>query len=339
MLVEERAVSWAIVGTGDVSRLIASDLAQVAGVRRSAVCSRDLARANAFRAEFGFERGFAELDDLLGDPGVDVVYIATPHTTHAAIAIRALDAGKHVLVEKPLAVDVGEADAIAAAARAAGRFAMEAMWMKFNPVYAAVLGEVRDGAIGEARSVRASFGLPFGPADSTRWSADRSSSTLLDQGIYPVTLALDVLGRPDRISAGGNVRPDGVDLGVHVTFDYDDGRFAQLGASMTEYLEPTASVSGSDGWITIAAPFWSAASSETHRGPIAKALFEPVRTEHARRGFGYVPMLESVNHAILAGLTQHPLHPLDSSIAVLELLRSVSQTVNANLTNETLEIR
>lgn len=210
--------------------------------------------------------------------------------------------------------------------------------MKFNPVYSAVLRDVRDHAIGRAQSVRASFGLPFGPDDSTRWNADRSSSTLLDQGIYPVTLALDVLGTPDRISADGTVRPDGVDLGVHITFDYADGRFAQLGASMTEYLEPTASVSGSEGWITIAAPFWASTSYETRRGPIASALFAPDRTEHDRWGFGYVPMLESVNHAILEGRTQHPLHPLESTMAVLRILQSIRQTINAD-TYEALEIR
>jgi len=334
----ERVLNWAIVGTGDISRFIASDLAEVAGVRRYAVRSRDGALAKVFREEFGFDRWFAQLSDLLGDPDLDVVYVATPHATHAAIAVQALEAGKHVLIEKPLAVDVGEAERIAGAARDADRFAMEAMWMKFNPVYAAALAEVRGNAIGEARSVRASFGLPFGHADSPRWSADRSSSTLLDQGIYPVTLALDVLGAPDSISADGTVRPDGVDVGIHVTFDYADGRFAQLGASMTEYMEPTASVSGSDGWITIAAPFWASTSYETRQGPIAKALFEPNRTEHERRGLGYVPMLESVNQAILDGRRQHPLHPLTSSIAVLQHLQTVARTVTAN-TNETLEIR
>ncbi|WP_162256599.1 Gfo/Idh/MocA family protein [Agromyces sp. Soil535] len=334
----EHVLNWAIVGTGDVSRFIASDLAQVEGVRRNAVHSRDGARAKAFCEEFGFDRAFVQLDDLLGDPDVDVVYVATPHATHAAIAVRALEAGKHVLIEKPLAVDAVEGERIAAAARATDRFAMEAMWMKFNRVYGAMLADVRRNAIGETRSVRASFGLPFGRANSTRWSADRSSSTLLDQGVYPVTLALDVLGAPDRISADGTVRPDGVDVGIHVTFDYADGRFAQLGASMTEYVEPTASVSGSDGWITIAAPFWASTSYETRRGPIARALFEPNRTEHERRGFGYVPMLESVNEAILDGHRQHPLHPLTSSIAALQLLQTIKQTMTAD-NSETREIR
>jgi predicted dehydrogenase len=333
------ALNWAIVGTGDVSRFIAADLAEVAGARRHTVCSRDLARADRFRQEYGFERGVSALDDLLGDSAVDVVYVATPHATHAAIAVRALEAGKHVLIEKPIAVDVREAEQIASAARDADRFAMEAMWMKFNPVYLEVLMEVRRGVIGTPRSVRASFGLPFAPAASDRWSADRASSTLLDQGIYPVTLALDVLGAPDRISAGGTLRDDGVDLAVHATFEYADGRFAQLGASMTEYHEPTATVSGTEGWITIDAPFWAATGYDARCGPIRTALFEPKPVQQARRGFGYVPMLEAVNEAILDGRTQHPLHPLDSSIEVLGILRSISQHLDADHNHEILEIR
>ena len=322
-------VNWAIVGTGFISQSISDDLHLTPGARRHAVCSRDRERARAFAADNGFAVAHGSVSALLDDPTVDAVYIATPHSTHAAIAIAALESGKHVLIEKPMAVSGEQGRRIAAAAAASGRFAMEAMWMRFNPAYRDLVAAARGGAIGDVRSVRASFGLPFGPADSPRWTEARASSTLLDQGIYPITLALDVLGRPSRMHASGRLRDDGVDLTVHTTFEYEDGRFAQLSASMVEYIEPTASVSGSDGWMTVPAPFWAADEFTTRAGSIARALTEPHRTQHERRGHGYVPMLEAVTLAIAEHRTEHPTHTLADSIATLEVLDAVRASLSS----------
>lgn len=322
-------VNWAVIGTGFISRSISADLGLIPGARRHAVCSREPDRARAFAADSGFDVAHESVAALLADPTVDAVYIATPHATHAAIAIAALDSGKHVLIEKPMAVDAEQGRRIAETAAASGRFAMEAMWMRFNPAYRDLLATARAGAIGEIGSVRASFGLPFGAPESPRWSAERASSTLLDQGIYPVTLALDVLGRPSRIHATGRVREDGVDLTEHITFDYEDGRFAQLSASMVEYIEPTASVSGTDGWMTVPAPFWAANEFTTSSAPIARALTDPRPTRYERRGNGYVPMLEAVTLAIAEGLTEHPLHTLADSVATLEVLDAIRGTMSS----------
>ncbi len=322
---------WAVVGTGFISGSISEDLGLVPEARRYAVCSRSLDSANAFAAKHGFTVAYASLPNLLADEKVEAIYIATPHSTHAEIAIAALRAGKHVLVEKPLAVNLAEGRAIAAAAAESGKFAMEAMWMRFNPAYTGFVASARSGLIGDVMSVRASFGLPFDRPDSARWSAAKASSTLLDQAIYPVTLAFDVLGRPTRIRAEGRIRNDGVDLSEHFTFEYDDGRFAQLSASMVEFIEPTASISGTEGWITLPAPFWAATEFETRTGGIAKALTEPVLVRHERRGNGYVPMLDAVTEAIRHGRREHAIHPLSESISILNVLDRIraAMTVNA----------
>lgn len=332
-------VNWAVVGTGFISQSISADLGLTSGARRQAVCSRDPDRARRFAADNGFAVAHRSVSALLDDPTVDAVYIATPHATHAAIAIAVLESGKHVLIEKPMAVSADQGRQIARVAAANGRFAMEAMWMRFNAAYRDLVSSARAGAIGEVRSVRASFGLPFGPTASTRWTADRASSTLLDQGIYPVTVAVDVLGCPSRIHATGRVRDDGVDLTDHITFDYEDGRFAQLSASMVEYIEPTASVSGTDGWMTIPAPFWAANGFTTFSGPIARALTESRPTRHERLGNGYVPMLEAVTLAITQGLTEHPLHTLADSVATLEVLDAVRDAMRISTPAPPKEIR
>lgn len=334
MTIQRAEVNWAVVGTGFVSQCIAEDLRLTPGARRYAVCSRSAERAQLFAAERGFTRAYASFRTMLSDPSVEAVYIATPHATHTTLAIAALEAGKHILIEKPMALDAAEARRIRDVARARRRFAMEAMWMRFNPAYRELVGSARAGTIGEIRSVRASFGLPFGSARSGQWTAQRGSSTLLDQGVYPVTFALDLLGRPTRIRAGGRVREDGVDLTEHITFEYDGGRFAQLSASMIEYIEPTASVSGTDGWMTIPAPFWAATEFEIHAGGIARALGESNRVRFERQGNGYVPMLEAATHAIVNGQTEHALHSLSDTITTLSLIDAIRGAVNTPAIDE-----
>lgn len=308
------------MGTGAVSHSIASDLREVEGAQRVAVWSRSAEKARSFANEHRFDRAFSSLDEMLAAPGVDIVYIATPHATHASLAIAALEAGRHVLVEKPIGVDAAEARAIERAARANDRFAMEAMWMRFAPAYVALREEVAAGVLGEASSVRAAFGLPFGAPNSERWSDERRSSTLLDQAIYAVTLARDILGDPVKVSSGATVRPDGVDLSLHATLEFDGGRFAQLAASMVTYLEPTAAVSGANGWATLAPPFWATDRYRMHSGDFGQVFGQPADRVFPQEGFGYVPMLRAVQGGVGAGLTQHPQHSLSDSIAVMELL-------------------
>lgn len=326
MPITEQYLNWAVIGTGDVSRFIASDLALVPGARKLAVCSRDSDRAVTFAAANGFHRSYTHIAELLSAPDIDIIYIATPHATHEDIAVKALQAGKHVLIEKPMAINAAQAGRIASAARTSGVFAMEAMWMRFNPAYRAALEAVTAGILGEVRSIRASFGLPFGSPDSEQWSAERASSTLLDQGIYPVTLALDVFGRPRNIAARARLRSDGVDLAHHLTFDYGAERFAHLGASMVEFLEPTASISGTEGWLTLSAPFWATDTMQLHTGGIGPALMSPTTARRPRSGFGYVPMLTAVSEAVLDGRTEHPWHTLSATIATLEILDEIRST-------------
>ncbi|MFE6822231.1 Gfo/Idh/MocA family protein [Streptomyces sp. NPDC057690] len=318
-------VRWAIVGTGAVSRHIAADLAAVPKTQLAAVLSRSLTKARTFADEFGFAEAFDDLGDLVADPQVDAIYIATPHALHAPMALRAIAAGKHVLVEKPLGVNAAEARRIAEAARRHGVFAMEAMWMKFNPSFRAFVDQARGGRIGDIRTVRGYFGLPLGTVDSPLWSAERSSSTLLDQGIYPVTLALELLGTPNGITADGHVRADGVDLTEYVTLRYDGGQVAHLAASMVQFIEPTASVSGTAGWMTIPAPFMQATQFATHAmedGLTAK-LFSPEVSRFDREGHGYVPMLRAVTEAIRRGDTEHEWHPLRATVDAFDVLDGI----------------
>jgi len=323
-------LGFAVLGTGAISGLIARELGRDPRARRRAVVSRDLGRAASFAHEFAFERAYDDVDRALADPEVDVVYVGTPHATHTALGIRALAAGKHVLIEKPLGVDAEDARRLVEAARSSGRFAMEGMWMRFAPAYRSLIADVRSGLIGDVRAVRASFGLPLGPVGSPQWTRERRSSTILDQLIYPVTLALDVLGPPEQIMASGEIRDDGVDESVWATLQFPGQRHAQISASMTTFLDPTASVSGRDGWLALPSPFWGADSYRRHVGAVPVPFRSPEDVVFAREGYGYVPMLSAVIDAVSSGAVEHPLHTLDDSVAVHRVLDRIRRLAAAS---------
>jgi predicted dehydrogenase len=313
---------WAIVGAGTISRSIVADLKLCAGVEAVVVQSRDAGKAAAFAAEFGIPASTSSYLEVLADPDVDVVYLATPFATHHRMTAQALRAGKHVLVEKPMALSGVEVDDLFAIAREQGVFLMEAMWMKFTPGFRRLRAEIDAGTIGEVRSVRSSFGAPF-PAGGSRWDLEGSPGALLDQGIYPVTLAHALLGVPDSVSAAGTTRDDGLDLAEHFTLEYSDGRFSQGASSMVEFLDLGAYVNGTRGWIEIPPFFWGVGSLVIHAATNPKLMDEPERVVFDDPGHGYVPMLHEVVAAVGGGALEHPMHTQADTRAVFATMDEI----------------
>jgi len=322
-------IRWAAVGTGTISHSVVPDLQTVDGNEVVLVHSRDAAKAAAFAEQYGIPRSTGDYEAAISDPEVDAVYLATPFATHHELARRALLAGKHVLVEKPMAMTAAEVEDLLRVARERGVFLMEAMWMKFNPAYRRLHEEIAAGTIGEVRSVRATFSIPFPDDGGGRWDLARSGGAFLDQGIYPITLAHDVLGEPEEVTARGLVRDDGLDLSTHFTLDYADGRFAQGAASMVEFGELTASVAGTRGWITLAPPFWARTILTIHAGDFRRIFAEPEQVEYPREGNGYVPMLREVAQAIGDGVLEHPVHPEAATVAAFRTIDDILARVRA----------
>jgi predicted dehydrogenase len=322
-------LGWGVIGTGQISHTVAADMTEEAGCRRVAVASRDQGRADEFAVEHGFARGYASTNDLLDDPAVEVVYIATPHGTHREIALDAVRHGKHILIEKPAALNRREVDEIREAAIAAGVFAMEGMWMKFSPAFQSLLSDIRGGAIGEVRSVSAGFGFPF-PAGGSRWSAKLGGSTLLDQGIYPISLATALLGTPAVISARGQITEDGVDLAEHLTLEFDGGGYAQLAASMIDFVDTSAVINGTAGWITVPRPFFAGSTYTVHAGASAEELFAGRHVEVTVEGNGYVPMIRHVNQTIAQGERESDVHPWSDCAGVFDVMDTARQQLIAH---------
>ena len=190
------SLRWGILGPGGIARAFTSDL-RTAGLDVAAVGSRRQQTADAFAADFGIPHAHGSYEELVADPTVDIVYIATPHPMHAANALLALEAGKHVLVEKAFAINAMEAAAVRDAAAERGLLAMEAMWTRYLPHMVRIRELVASGALGEIRAVTADHTqlLPSDPAHRLN-ALELGGGALLDLGIYPVSFAWDILGEP-----------------------------------------------------------------------------------------------------------------------------------------------
>lgn len=317
---------WGIVGTGDISDRVATDLLDIGG-GINGVWGRTVERAGAFAVRHGIPFATADRSALLGHDDIDAVYIATPADTHTAITLEALDAGLHVLVEKPIATSAADAEMLFARAAQVDRFLMEAMWMRFNPLHVELIQRITEGELGAIRSVRASFGTPFFPRPG-KTRPEAGGSMLRDRGIYSVTLAHWFLGEPDAVQARGVVS-EGVDLSGHATLEHAGGKFAQLAWSGVEFLDLSAAVSGERGWFTLDPMFWAGSDARVHAGSAERIFRSPEPVQHPRVGNGYGPMLEAVSATIDSGLREHPWHDAATTISVTRTLDRILTDITA----------
>ena len=242
-----------ILGCANIARQFARDVAPSRLVRIDAVASRDAAKAAAFAAEFGITRTHGSYDALLADNALDAVYIPLPNSLHAEWAARAAQHGRHVLCEKPLAMNVAEARTMFDAARQHGVMLLEAYPWWFQPQTAALLGLLHEGAIGTVRLVQSTFGFSLrDPAGTNiRSLAAMGGGALLDAGSYCLSLIRLVMGcAPQRVHASARLGPTGVDLATAATLHFADGAVAQLSCAMDMALHRHATIVGSDGVIT-----------------------------------------------------------------------------------------
>ena len=245
------ALRWGILATGNIARNFTRDLLD-AGFTVTAVGSRSPGSAEAFAAEFGIPSAHGSYEQLVADPNVDVVYVATPHPFHVDNALLAIDAGKHVLIEKPFTLNRAQALTVAERAQHRGVVAMEAMWTRFLPHMVHLRSLLAEGAIGEVRTVIADHtqSLPTDPEHRLQNPA-LGGGALLDLGIYPVSFAVDVFGIPSSIRAHAAMTPTGVDRQTAMIFGYDDGRQAVLQCALDTAGPNRAVVLGTEGAIEL----------------------------------------------------------------------------------------
>lgn len=272
------AARWGILGTGFIAGLQTSDLIDH-GFTVQAVGSRNMASAAEFAARFHIPSAHGSYEDLVSDPEVDVVYVSTPHPFHYGNALLALNAGKHVLVEKPFAMTGWQAREIVGLAESKRLVALEAMWTRYLPHMVRIRELVRSGALGEVRTVIADHNqnLPKDPLHRLNNPA-LGGGALLDLGIYPVSFAFDVFGAPVNIRAVASMTSTGVDRQTAMIFEYPDGQQALLQCALDTAGPNRASIIGTTGRIEID-PVWYTPSPFTRYdadGNVVERFDEPV---------------------------------------------------------------
>ncbi|MGY3683147.1 Gfo/Idh/MocA family protein [Streptomyces sp. TE33382] len=319
-------VRWGVLATGGIAASFTADVRAMPDAEVVAVASRTDASAKAFADRFGIGRAYGSWAELVADDTVDIVYVATPHSAHREAAGLALEAGKHVLCEKAFTLDARQAAELVALARERGLFLMEAMWMYCNPVIRRMTELVRDGAIGEIRTVQADFGFTgdFGPGHRLRDPA-LGGGALLDLGVYPVSFAQLLLGEPDRVQADALLSPEGVDLNTGMLLGWDSGATALLSCSIVGHHPTAATVIGTAGRIDFPHSFFYPERFVLHR---AGAEPEEITTGPGPRGLtGLQYEAAEVMRAVRAGERESPLVPLDGSLAVMRTLDAVRERV------------
>ncbi|PSH62380.1 aldo/keto reductase [Phyllobacterium sophorae] len=272
---ETTSIRWGIIGPGTIARTFADGIAHSRTGKLVAVASRNPDRPG-LADHFPDARIVSGYEALLDDTEVDAIYIATPHTAHAEWAIKALRAGKHVLVEKPIGLSAFAAEAIFHEARKAGRFAGEAFMYRVHPQTVKLVELIKSGVIGDIRIIRSSFGFNMGSVkpDHRLFSNETAGGGILDVGGYPVSMARLIAGsvdgkpflEPEFVSGAGHLGQTGVDEWASAVLKFPNGIVAEVSCSIMAEQDNTLRIIGSQGRIEVK-DFWFASG---HKGGVGK---------------------------------------------------------------------
>lgn len=324
---QQSPVRWGVIGIGRIATNVARDWENQVGSELYAVASRSQERADAFAHTHGAGKAYGSYADLLADPNVDAVYVATPHSLHKRDGLDVINAGKPLLLEKAFTATFSGAQELVARAREAEVFAMEAMWTRFQPAVVKARELINDGAIGDVRTVQADLGVSR-PVDATDrlYALELGGGTLLDLGVYVVNFAHMVLGAPEHVIARGRIGSTNVDVEASLMLQYEGGQTALLSTSFVAPSPGFARVFGTEGWIDIPPRFHHPDRVVLHRhGGEAQEFYLPPR------GAGYAHEFDEVNEKLRAGRTESDTMPLQASLEVQQVLQTAADTIGVGL--------
>ncbi|CAM3367206.1 Gfo/Idh/MocA family protein [Zobellia roscoffensis] len=315
-----QAVRWGIVGLGSIAHTFAKDLALVSGGTLTAVASRSIDKAKEFANEYGAAHTFDSYDALFESNEVDVVYIATPHTSHEVLSVRAMEKGKHVLCEKPMGVNPEQVARMIAVAEKNQVFLMEALWSRFNPSIQEARQLVQNGEIGSIGFIHADFAFyALGrDAENRLLNPNLAGGSLLDIGIYPIFLSYLFLGMPKKIQASSHFYKTGVEMQTSMIFEYENAQ-AILYSGLNSKSEMKAEISGNEGSIFLH-PRWHEAQGYT-----IEKEGELIDYGLPTYGRGYTYEIEEVQDCLISGQLQSNIWSHQNSKDLARLLYEVRQ--------------
>lgn len=310
-------LKWGILGPGAIAVQFARGVNDQTQASIVASGSRSLERAQAFAGEYG-GAAYGSYEDLVADPEVEAVYIATPHSHHRDHALLAIEAGKHVLVEKAFTLNEAQAHQVIDAARKAGVFLMEAMWTRHLPHIHELREIVRRGDIGEVVSVQADHGQYFDYNPEGRmYSPHLAGGALLDLGVYPIAFTHDLLGVPESISAVGQLTDTGVDGQVSIVLGYGERVQATLHTTLWAQTPNIAVVAGTEGRIEVGHFFFAPTSfTVTRRDGTRWTVDGSVPN-------GYAYEAAEVARRVAAGEVESPLMTWEHTLEIMRVMDQV----------------
>jgi len=249
-----KKIKWGIIGLGNIANQFASDLVIVENAEIYAVASRNSSKANNFALKYKAKKAYGNYENLIDDVAVDIIYIATPHDSHEELSIKALESGKHVLCEKPIALNYSQAAKMIEASKKNAKFFMEAFWTRFNPSIKNVCRKVHNGDLGDIKYINADFAFHIPNPGGRMIDINLGGGSLLDMGVYPIFLSYIILGKPEKVLASANFFDSGADKQTSIILHYKQAQ-AILHSSFVSPSNMQATISGTDGRISLH-PIW-----------------------------------------------------------------------------------
>jgi predicted dehydrogenase len=312
--------NWAILGCGRIARKFADDLKLLPNARLYAAASRSLENAQSFAAETGFEKAYGSYNEMVNDPTVDVVYIATPHSHHFEHVILCLTHRKAVLCEKAFAINSKELRTMIQTARENNTFLMEAIWTRFQPSFLKAMEIVRSGELGALKMIRAdlAFNAEFNP-EKRLYNLKLGGGSLLDIGIYPIFMTLMALGKPVEIKTMTSFCDTGAEESILMSFRYPGGELASLVSSFSAFSSTQAEFCFENGYIRLNRRFYTPTTLTYWENRGEEKTIEFDKGE----GFGYELEAAHVMECLDAGKMESDLIPLSLSADLMEIMDSV----------------
>lgn len=311
--------TWGFLGASGIANTMANDFA-LANIKIGAVAARDLSRAQAFANAHGIEKAYGSYEELVNDPNIDIIYVSTLNHVHLEHALLAINAGKHVLVEKPFAMSQLEAQAIQEAAKENNVFAMEAMWTRFLPSHIELQKVVESGVLGDIRLLTAHHEQLLTHVERLQDPAV-GGGAMLDLGIYPLSFAYRILGTPKAIHANGKLTDRGVDEWAAVSLEYETGAGALLTTCMSARSSSTAQIVGTKARLELDGPFYNNVSWRlVTPDDVVQKTYQP---DGIGRGMQHQAL--HVEDCLNKDLTESPILSLDQTVEIMgamDLVRS-----------------
>lgn len=311
-------IRWGILGCGNIANKFAADLRWVDDAELVAVASRSRQKAIDLSTKYAAKFAFDSYQDLVDCTEVDVIYIATPHGLHHEHALLCVTHKKAVLCEKAFALNYFQAKEMIEAAKKNNVFIMEAFWTKFLPQYEKVVSLVAAGEIGEIKLLQADFGFKAPSPPSARlYDPLLGGGSLLDIGIYPVFLAVSLLGRPTEICAAMQAHSSGVDRQIAVVLKFASGALANLSSTFEAVTPVEATLTGTEGYIRMTNRFHNATG---HVELIKNAAHVEIGAIHREVGYGYQFEARHVGECLQKNLVESPTMRHTDTLLLMETL-------------------